>query len=200
MNKIQIMENLFRNSSNGILKTSSLISAGLSNLDVRKLCNEGYIKNVRHGYYELVGEDTVTTEQLLAALLPEGILCVESALYKYGYIASSPLQFHVAVPRTVTRSKLDIPSLELKVYYVQEQQYELGKTDVIVNGTKLSMYDRERTICDCYKYRHKLGSKVLNKAMHAYVADEKKNLITLPKYAKKMRVYHGVMELMEVLL
>ena len=38
------------------------------------------------------------------------------------------------------------------------------------------------------------------KAVNAYVADDKKNLSNLSKYAKEMKVYKKVMDLMEVLL
>ncbi len=62
------------------------------------------------------------------------------------------------------------------------------------------MYDRERTICDCFKYRTKLDSETFNKAVNAYAADESKNLANLSKYAKEMKLYAKVMNLMEVLL
>lgn len=41
---------------------------------------------------------------------------------------------------------------------------------------------------------------MFNKAINAYVADEKKKLGNLSKYAKEMRVYKKVTELMEVML
>ena len=68
------------------------------------------------------------------------------------------------------------------------------------DGVTLPVYDRERTICDCFKYRTKLDNEIFNKAVNAYVADDKKNLSNLSKYAKEMKVYKKVMDLMEVLL
>ena len=65
---------------------------------------------------------------------------------------------------------------------------------------RLAVYDRERTICDCFKYRTKLDNEMFNKALNAYAADKKKNLSNLSIYAKKLRVYKKVIELMEVLL
>ena len=41
---------------------------------------------------------------------------------------------------------------------------------------------------------------MFNKALNAYAADKKKNLRTLSSYAKKMRVYKKLMDVMEVLL
>ena len=68
------------------------------------------------------------------------------------------------------------------------------------NGVQLAVYDRERTICDCFKYRTKLDNEMFNKALNAYAADKKKNLSNLSNYAKKMRVYKKLMDVMEVLL
>ena len=53
---------------------------------------------------------------------------------------------------------------------------------------------------DCFKYRTKLDNEIFNKAVNAYVADEKKNLANLSKYAKEMGVYKKMMSVMEVLL
>ena len=64
----------------------------------------------------------------------------------------------------------------------------------------LPVYDRERTICDCFKYRTKLDNETFNKALNTYVADERKNLANLSVYAKKMKLYKKVMSVMEVLL
>lgn len=68
------------------------------------------------------------------------------------------------------------------------------------NGVQLAVYDRERTICDCFKFRSQLDSEVFNKALNAYAKDEQKNLANLITYAKKLRVYKKVEEIMEVLL
>ena len=90
--------------------------------------------------------------------------------------------------------------MPIKAYYVQKNIIELGKTIGDFNGVTLPVYDRERTICDCFKYRTKLDSETFNKALNAYVSDDKKNLNNLSAYSQKLRVYKKVTELMEVLL
>lgn len=53
------------------------------------------------------------------------------------------------------------------------------------NEVQLAVYDRERTICDCFKYRTKLNNEMFNKALNAYTVDKNKNLSNLSKYTKK---------------
>lgn len=88
----------------------------------------------------------------------------------------------------------------MKAYYIQKEYLTVGKTTEDFNGVLLPVYDRERTICDCFKYRTKLDNEVFNKALNAYAVDGKKNLGNLSKYAKQMKLYSKVMNVMEVLL
>ena len=83
---------------------------------------------------------------------------------------------------------------------MQSELYELGKITDNFNGVKLPVYDRERTLCNCFKYRSRLDNEIFNKAINTYVKDDKKNLKNLSAYSQKMRVYKKVIELMEVLL
>lgn len=65
----------------GVAKSADFVAAGMRAGDVVNLCNAGYLDRVRHGYYQLVQADTSSEERLLATLIPEGIVCVESALF-----------------------------------------------------------------------------------------------------------------------
>ena len=184
----------------GIAKTSDFVAAGIPAVDVVNLCNTGYLERIRHGYYQLADWDTSSEEQLIATLIPKAIICVESALFHYGYSDFAPRKWSIAVPRSMSRTKLDIDALALQTYYVQSEIYELGKTTADFNGVILPVYDRERTICDCFKYRSRLDNEIFNKALNAYVNDSKKDLRNLSEYAKKLRVHKKVTEMMEVLL
>lgn len=186
--------------SGGIARTADFLTVGLSKSDVCTLNNEGYLERVRHGYYKLANNDDVSEEKLLATLIPEGIVCMESALFHYGYSDFSPRVWTLAVPRTISRPKLKIDAIRFKPYFIPKVYYEIGKTTSKFNGITLAIYDRERTVCDCFKHRTKLNNETFNKAIHAYVADDQKNLSNLSKYAKDLGIFKRVTELMEVLL
>ena len=184
----------------GVAKSADFVAAGIQAVNVVNLCNAGYLDRVRHGYYQLAEADASSEEQLLATLIPKGIVCVESALFHYGYSDFVPRKWSIAVPRTMSRTKLNIDALALQTYYVQSEIYELGRITDDFDGVILPVYDRERTICDCFKYRSRLDNEIFNKALNAYAKDPRKNLPNLSSYAKKLRAYKKVTELMEVLL
>ena len=200
MSKYDIVNEVF-NTVGEIAKKSDFISAGLKEQDVYTLFKQGYIERVKHVYYKLSVGDEPKEELLLSKLMTQGIICVESALFYYGYSDFAPREWTITVPRSSSRTVKAIQEeIPVKAYYVQNDMYRLGETTGSFNGVTLPVYDRERTICDCFKYRTKLDNEIFNKAVNAYVADQKKNLANLSKYAKEMGVYKKMMNVMEVLL
>ena len=98
----------------GIAKTSDFVAAGIPAVDIVNLCNTGYLERIRHGYYQLADGNTSSEEQLIATLIPKAIICVESALFHYGYSDFAPRKWSIAVPRSMSRTKLDIDALTLQ--------------------------------------------------------------------------------------
>lgn len=199
MTKRELAEQVLA-SSRGIAKTADFLSAGLSKTNVAFLCHEGFLERIRHGYYQLTDDPSVSEELLLAKLIPEGIVCMDSALFYYGYSDFTPRMWTIAVPRTISRVKLKTEAVRFRAYYIPKAYYGIGRTTEKINGVQLSIYDRERTICDCFKYRTKLDHETFNKAIRAYIADDKKNLSNLVQYAKEMRIFKKLNALMEVML
>lgn len=199
LNKKEIVKKVIINNG-GIAKTADFVAEGIQNYEVAAFCKEGFIERIRRGFYQLPHSNQITEEQLLQELLPQGIVCVESALFHYGYSDFAPREWSVAVPRTASRSVKKIEEFPIKAYYIQKDVLNIGKVEDSFNGVTLSVYDRERTICDCFKYRTKLDNETFNKAVNAYAADKNKNLANLSKYAREMKLYAKVMNVMEVLL
>ena len=193
------LDNVFKK-GNGIARTADFNAYGISTQEVAKRCKEGRLLRIKHGYYQSADDYYLSDEQILASLLPEAVICLESALFHYGYSDLTPRAWSVMVPRNISLNKLEINGLELDVHFASKDLYDIGKTTSDFNGVQLAVYDRERTICDCFKFRSQLDSEVFNKALNAYAKDEQKNLANLITYAKKLRVYKKVKDIMEVLL
>ena len=199
MKKIDIAKTIIKNNG-GIVKTAQLNEAGIKNSEIMKMCENRELERVRHGYYQISNQVDIPEEKMIATFLKEGIVCMESALFYYGYSDKTPLVWTIAVPRNISRAKIRMENFAYKLYFVQDDKLVLGKTRGCFNGIELPIYDRERTICDCFKYKTKMDNEMFNKAVNAYVADDKKNLSNLSRYAKEMRIYKKVTELMEVML
>lgn len=199
LNKRELVQKVIADKG-GIAKTADFAAEGMKNYEVAALCKEGIIERIRHGLYRLPQSITAADEQIIKEMLPQGIICMESALFHYGYSDFAPRKWSIAVPRTASRTVKRVQEISMKAYYIQKEFLNLGRTTDDFNGVALAVYDRERTLCDCFKYRTKLDNEIFNKAVNAYAVDDKKNLANLSKYAKEMRLYTKVMNVMEVLL
>jgi len=186
----------------GVASIADFYANGLARDTVADFYKAGILHRVRRGYYCLAEPESgaVLDEQILAALFPEAVVCVHSALFHYGYSDRTPLAWSLAFPRTVSRSRLKLEYPPIQPYFVQESTFALGKRKGDFNGVALAVYDRERTICDCFKYREKMDAEIFNKAVHGYTDDSAKNLGNLIEYAKEMRVYRKMADVMGVML
>lgn len=200
MDKKLVIQDIMQK-SNGIAKTSELIAAGLSKSEITLFNKNGYLERICHGYYKLADSMFIPDERLIQKILPEAVVCVESALFYYGYSDFLPRKWTLAVPRSISKTKLKLDIVTYKPYFIQKEFYDLGKDYMDINGVRLPIYDRERTRCDCFKYRSRLDSELFNKAVKAYASDTANiNLFNLSKYSTSMRLYDRVMNIMGVLL
>lgn len=170
----------------GIVKAEQLAEAGIRPATIKKLRVNGFIEQLTLGFYKLASAPALPEIQLVTTTIPRSVIYLQSALYQYGYIDTPPELWQVAVPRTSAR---DISSfLPVRFHFVKNDIYALGKTEVTENGMKYVIYDRERTMCDLYKYRFKLGNEMVEQATKAYLNDPKKNPSRFSEYAPPLRM------------
>jgi predicted transcriptional regulator of viral defense system len=184
----------------GIASTSELKSSGLYPVQLGRLVRDGTLFRLRQGYYQMSEDDSIPEALYLIKLLPEAIVCMESALYNYNYIDFLPRAWSIAVPRTISLSKLKLDVLTLNPYFIQSAFYELGKVTTKIDEVELPIYNRERCICDCFKYRYKIDSELFNKAVNAYSKDPHKNIPRLSEYAHRMQLADVIHNIMGVIL
>ena len=111
-----------------------------------------------------------------------------------------PSEWHIAVNKDTSKTRFDIPYPFIKPYYYEPDTLRLGISKDSINGIEISIYDRDRTICDCLRSVGKMDKETFNKGVQAYIADPRKNISHLTAYAKKLRVYKKVKDLIGVWL
>lgn len=186
MRNINAINELFRRYG-GMMKTAQLTKEKVYYSDITYLVREGVIEKVRRGYYQLIDDDSLSEAVTVTRLYPDGILCMDTALRHYGYSDRTPAEWHMAVNKysNRTRFKLDYPFV--KPYFVAPEVLEIGLCEQEIDGNKVRMYDKERVICDCLRYRNKMDREIFNKAIQSYVRDTGKNIPKLMEYAAPLR-------------
>ena len=170
-----------------MMRTSELSKEKIYYADIAWLIQSGAVEKIRHGYYQWVDPDNQSEAATVIRLFPDGIFCMDTALRHYGYSDRTPAEWHIAVSKysNRTRFKLDYPFV--KPYYVAPDVLEIGLCEQEIDGNKVRMYDKERVICDCLRYRNKMDREIFNKAIQSYVRDNGKNIPKLMEYAAPLR-------------
>ncbi len=196
MNKINKIKNYFIECG-GVLKTSELNNLGFSSRQIKKFMEEGLITKIKHGFYELT--DYIPREEvIIARLFPKSIIFLESALFYYEYTDRIPSFWQIAVDKNSSKLKYNIDYPLIKPYYLEPKFIEIGIDTIEIEGVKIRIYDRDRTICDVLRYETKLEEEVFTKAIKKYIKDPKKNVRNLFEYAEifniknKVQTYIGV--------
>ena len=69
-----------------------------------------------------------------------------------------------------------------------------------MDGHDIRIYDKDRVICDCLRYRNKMYKEIFNKAIQNYINDPGKSIPKLLEYAEPLRVKKIAKELIGVWL
>ena len=184
----------------GIMKTSELTKEKIYYADVANLIRAGVVEKIRHGYYQWIDNDNPSEAVTISKLFPDGILCMDTALRHYGYSDRTPAQWHIAVSKFSNRTRFKIDYPFVKPYFVAPELLEIGLCEQKIDGNKVRMYDKERVICDCLRYRNKMDKEIFNKAIQSYVSDTSKSIPKLMEYSVPLRCQKLVKDLIGVWL
>ena len=178
--------------NNGLIKTSDMLDLGMSTHEIRKFTMDGVIERVRQGYYQIGADSDPSDEELIAKLFPDGVICMNTALFFYGYSNRTPMAWDIAIDKNTSKSrfKLDYPFVQ--PYYLEPHLLTFGITTGDFSGHSMQIFDRDRLICECLKYEGKMDRDTYNKAIQGYVSDTKKNITRLLEYAEQRRVLKRV--------
>lgn len=186
MRDIEKIKEVFRRYG-GMMRTYQLSEEKIYYADIAYLLKKGFIEKVRTGYYQWIDSDNLSEAVTVTRLFPDGILCMDTALRHYGYSDRTPAEWHIAVNKYFNRTRFQIDYPFVKPYFVAPELLELGLCEQIIDGNTVRMYDKERVICDCLRYRNKMDKEIFNKAIQNYISDTTKNIPKLMEYASKMR-------------
>ena len=187
MHDVQYYKSIF-DKYGGMMRTTQLAEEKIFYPQREKLIADGYVEKIRRGYYQWVNPDDFSEVGTVIRLFPDAILCMDTALYYYGYSDRTPGDWHLAVSKDSGKSRFKIDYPFVKPYYVEPAVLELGLTTGTMDGHAIRIYDKDRLICDCLRYRNKMDKEIFNKAIQKYIADPEKSIPKLMEYAGPLRV------------
>lgn len=89
----------------------------------------------------------------------------------------------------------------VNVYRINEEIFELGASyKETPLGTKVRVYNLERTVCDIIKDKDSMDIEIRNKAIKNCIKSKEFNASLMFEYAKKMKIYDKVKNYMEAII
>lgn len=183
-----------------VMTTAQLSAVKLYYRDIQRMLNEGLIEKIKRGYYHWIdsyGKDEIV---IINRLFPDGVLCMDTALFYYKYSDRTPAEWHITIDKDTSRQRTQVEYPLIKAYRVESELLTLGEANGEIDSQKVRIYDRDRTICDVLRNMNKMDNEIFNKAIQGYVKDPKKNIPNLMQYAKALRVQKRVKNIIEVWL
>jgi predicted transcriptional regulator of viral defense system len=190
--------NLFRQHNNA-LQTSQAIRLGIAPRTLYALRDAGKIVELTRGVYRLADAPPLSHADLMQVALrvPKGVICLISALSFHNLTTQIPHQVYVALPLDAEKPRLVYPPVRL--FWLSLPAYSAGIEEHLLDGVTVRVYNREKTIADCFKYRNKIGLDVALEALKEGLG-QGCNLETLMEFARIDRVEKTMRPYLEALL
>lgn len=172
----------------GYASLKELKRQGIHTQTIRRLLNDGAIEKVKPGLYRIADLPVLSSQGMIEVCLamPKAVVCLHSALSYYDLTTRQPSAIMIALPRASKPAKLPYPPTQ--IFYFSPQNHGVGSETVQTRAGSFAIYNMEKTVVDCFRYRHKLGMEVALEGLKNYLRLRQCNLNALLKYAKHGRM------------
>lgn len=172
----------------GVLRPRDLDPYGIPRQYLRILHDRGLVVRVGRGLYLASDADFTESHALALACkrMPDGVVCLLSALRFHELTTQSPYQVWMAVgSRTVFSKK---HAVGMRIVRFSGKALTSGIEEHEIEGVTVKVYNPAKTVVDCFKYRNKIGLDVALKALRDCWRQRRATMDELWRYAKICRM------------
>lgn len=133
-----------------LLTYSQCINQFGTDYKIQNLLKSEKLFKVQEGIYST--DKYTSTQELINLKYPDAILTMDSAFYAHGLTDEIPDIYHLATHREATRIKNE----RIKQYFIKDNIFELGKTEIKFHGEKIKVYNQERMLIELIRNKSKI--------------------------------------------
>jgi predicted transcriptional regulator of viral defense system len=196
--KLKKITQIFRKAG-GVLRMSEALRLGIHRRDLYQLRNDGKLEVVSRGLYRLSEMPEAAFPDFIpvAKKVPDGVICLISALAFHDCTTQIPHFVYVAIPRNAYKPAISHPPI--LYFWYSERLLKTGVKKHVIDGCIVKIFDIEKTLVDCVKFRNKIGMDVVLEALKIYWRRRKTNVNKLMEYAQLFRVERILKPIMETI-
>jgi predicted transcriptional regulator of viral defense system len=184
----------------GIMRMANAVQAGIHRNTLYAMRDAGVLEQLSRGLYRLADAPPLANPDLVtvARRVPRGVVCLISALALHDLTTQIPHEVWLAVPRDTEPPRVDYPPI--RVFRFANQAFGAGVETRDMDGAKIRVYSREKTLADCFKYRNKIGLDTAVEALKRYKQQGRINADAIVRYAQNCRVANIMRPYLEAVL
>ena len=197
--KLELAISVFRKAG-GILTMSEAIALGIHRRELYALRDKGDLEVISKGLYRLVEmpEPSLPDFIPVAKKIPNGVICLISALAFHEITTQIPHFVYVALPRSAHKPTISYPPM--RYFWYSERLLTTGIEKLVIDGCEVKIFNIEKTLVDCVKFRNKIGIDIVLEALKMYWQSRKTDLDKLFEYARLFRVAKILKPIMETIV
>jgi predicted transcriptional regulator of viral defense system len=172
----------------GVVRPMDLQDRGYPRGTLYRLLQEGLVMRQARGLYVAI-DHAFTAEHTLAETakrVPNGVICLLTALRFHGLTTQMPPEVWIALPEKARRPRLEYP--RLRVARFSGAALTEGLETHSIEGVAVRIYSAAKTVADCFKYRNKVGIDVAVEALKDYSRMHRGGTDELVRFARICRV------------
>ncbi|MBC8390041.1 MAG: type IV toxin-antitoxin system AbiEi family antitoxin domain-containing protein [Actinobacteria bacterium] len=184
----------------GIIRTTEALGAGIHPRILYGLRDNRIIEQVSRGVYRLIDLEPISNPDLVivASRVPRAVICLISALIYHDITTQIHHEVSIALEKGAESPRIDYPPVF--VHRFSKESFKAGIEKHNIDGIAVRIYNPEKTLTDCFKFRNKIGMSVVLEALKLYKVRKKFNLGELLKYAHICRVEKIMKPYLEAML
>jgi predicted transcriptional regulator of viral defense system len=188
MKKSQSEEVLKLIKRKGVLRPRDLDVPSIPRTYLQRLYQRRLIIKIGRGLYTLPGVHVTEHHTFAEAAkrVPNGILCLLSALSFHGLTSQAPFEVWMVIDRKSRLPKVDYPSIRFVRF--SAQALSEGIEEHVIDGVQVKVYNAPKTVADCFKYRNKIGTDVALEALKDCWSQRKCTMDEIWKFSRICRV------------
>lgn len=172
----------------GAIRAADLAVLGLRREYLPRMTKQGLLARITRGVYRM--PDAELTEHhelaLVASRVPQGVVCLLSALAFHQIGTQSPHQVWLAVKAKSHPPKLEYPVVRYS--YFSGAAFELEVERHTIEGVEVAVYSPAKTVVDCFRLRNKIGLDVALEALREGWQDKRFTVDELMGLAQQCRI------------
>ena len=174
--------------STGVFHLNEARALGLHPEQVRRLTHEGHLVRLGRGLYAPASAEPTEYRTLaeIAKRVPNGTVCMLTALRFHALGTQHPREVWLAVDRRAAVPRLDVAPV--RIVRMSGAALTVGIDEHDVEGVTVHVTGPARTVVDCFRFRNKIGVDVAVEALRDYWRLRKGTVDELWRQADQLRM------------